>query len=176
MVLFIKTKTVAEKMLEDIKTFLFFLNIFVQGVFFIYYTYSVVVNLNRPIFCIIYSVLFILSIIAFVNYLVTQKYPKESLKGFSRFLRIFKYAVNFSLIAINFYGIIHFGGTFWNVFLIISSLFSLLFQIQIEVIRYFIEQQIKKFKKNQEERKNNSTEKTANVKTKLTKIKNKFFK
>ncbi len=172
--IFIKqTKETAEKLLADIKRFLFLVTILVQCVFFVYYVYSIYVNIHKPIFCAIYSSLFLLSIVAFINYLVTHKYPKDSLKGFSRFLRIFKYFINFSLIFVNFYSIIKFSGTFINFLLLVISLFSLFFQIVIEVIRYFVEQQIKAIKLKKAT--NQNTDKT-DIKDKLTKIKDRIFK
>lgn len=176
MSLFVKSKAMAEKMLIDIKRFLFFLTIAVQCVFFIHYIYSIVVNVNRPIFLTVYCVLLFLSLLAFINYLLTYKSPKELLKGISRFLRIFKYFVNFTLIAVNFYGMLNFGTTFWNVFLLILSIISLVSQIFIEVIRYFIELEIKKIKKRQEERKNTPSQNNFNVEEKINALKNKIFK
>lgn len=175
MSLFVKTFENGKRVLDDVKRFLFFLTIAVQCVFFVYYVYSIYVNTSKPVFLFIYSALFILSIVAFINYLVTHKYPKESLKGFSRFLRIFKYFINFSLVAINFFTLIKFGGTFWGVILLISSIISLFFQILIEMIRYIIEQEIKRFKKRQEE-KATKIENNTNIKTTLNELKNKFIR
>jgi hypothetical protein len=56
------------------------------------------------------------------------------------------------------------------------SIISLVSQIFIEVIRYFIELEIKKIKKRQEERKNTPSQNNFNVEEKISALKNKIFK
>lgn len=140
-----KTKAVAEKMVNDIKKMVYYTTIFVQCVFFIFYAYSIYNNINHIVFLVTYCLLFVLSLIAFINYLVTYKKSYKEVKTFKRILRVGKYAINGFMILVNIYEIIKYANVGLNLILLIVSIISLFAQIIIEIIRVFAERYVELF-------------------------------
>ncbi|MCH5179854.1 MAG: hypothetical protein J1F32_01395 [Erysipelotrichales bacterium] len=140
-----RTTAVAKKMIKDIDYILFWTIIVVQILFFIFYGYSIYANINRIIFLIIYSLLALIGIINFVTYLVTYHKSNKKVNRFKRFLRVFKYVSNGTMLVINIVELIKYGlNDFSKILLVLSGVF-LVAQIIIELIRIFVEKYINLF-------------------------------
>ena len=140
------TQTIAQKMMHDIETILYWTIIVVQFIFLGYYGYSIYANLNQLIFLIIYSILAVLNLTSFITYIVTHHKPSKFTKNFKRALRIAKYVINGTMIGVNVYELIAYGATDFEKVLLLISGVSLLVQILMEFIRVFVAKYVELFK------------------------------
>jgi len=140
-----RTRAVATKFLSDIKKLLFYTTIVVQCVFFTFYLYAIYNNIDKTIFLIAYSLLFLLAMIIFINHLITHKKSSKRINKFNRFLRVFKYFVNGSMLVINVCEMMNYTTTGTNKLLLILSAITLFVQIIIELIRVIAETYIELF-------------------------------
>ena len=130
-----RTIAVGNKLIKDVEKVLFWITLVVQLVFFVFYGYSIFTNFNNLIFLIIYSLLGTLSIFNFVHTIVTHPYrKKEKVKKVKFFARIFKYIINGTMLGVNIFEMINYGGTDFNKIMIIVSAISLVVQIIFEII------------------------------------------
>ncbi|MGN0813092.1 MAG: hypothetical protein ACI4MQ_06270 [Candidatus Coproplasma sp.] len=141
-----RTFAVAKKLKSDINTILFVATIIVNCIFFLFYGYSIYINIDKTVYLVIYSLLAATAIINFVTYLATYKKEKDvKISLFTRLVRIFRYVVNTTSLVVSIYQMIQFGATDFNKILLIVSAASLVIQIIIELVRIFIERYIELF-------------------------------
>lgn len=131
---------VLTNMLEDIKRIWYVTLVIVQSIFIILYSYSIYVNLDKTIFLITYSILFLLSLISFILFFINHKN-----KVFNRVKNNLKYIVNIVMLAVNIVEMVKFNIDDFNKILIIISAISLLVQIIVELIKIFAEKYINDF-------------------------------
>lgn len=131
---------VLTNMLEDIKRIWYVTLVIVQSIFIILYSYSIYVNLDKTIFLITYSILFLLSLISFILFFINHKN-----KVFNRVKNNLKYIVNIIMLTVNIVEMIKFNIDDFNKILIIISAISLLVQIIVELIKIFAEKYINDF-------------------------------
>ena len=140
------TRAVGAQMVEDVRRILFWTTIVVQCVFFAFYGYEIYINTNNLVFLIFYSTLFSLSFITFINYLLTHNKNSRKLRSFKRFLRVFKYIVNGSMLAVNIVNIVKYPASDLTIILLTVSAISLFIQLIIEFVRIFAENYVDMFK------------------------------
>lgn len=130
----LRTRAVANKLARDFEKALFWITLVVQVLFFFFYGYSICTNISNIIFLITYSLLGLLSIFNFIYVLVTHPYHKnEDVKKVKFITRIFKYLINGTMVGVNLFEVLKFGGTDFNKIIIIVSALSLGVQIIIEI-------------------------------------------
>jgi hypothetical protein len=140
------TRAVFNGLVADIKKILFWTTIIVQVVFLGFYAYSIYNNIDELYFFITYSILCFLSLVTFINYLVTYNKSSKNIDKFKRFLRVFKYIVNGSMLIVSAYNIITHASSDLSKIILIVSAISWLVQIIIECVRIFIERYVELFK------------------------------
>lgn len=139
------SRSVLSNMLEDIKRAWFVTLIVVQCVFMIFYSYSIYANIDRLVFLITYSILFVLSIISFVLFLLKHKKNVKQNKDLVRGKNFLKYFVNATMLIVNIIELTKFGCSDFSKILLVISGISLLVQVIIEFIKMFAERYIKYF-------------------------------
>ncbi|MBQ9729844.1 MAG: hypothetical protein IJV80_03430 [Clostridia bacterium] len=145
MALLSRSKAVLFKMVDDIKKVLFFVNVFVPIIFFGNYGYSIYKNVHHLAFLIIYSLLFVLSVIAYVHYLATHKKSSKNSKGVKRVIKSFKYLLNAAMIGVKVFEMVKYGlGDFDKILLMISAI-SLAVQVLIMLVSIYIDNYVKLF-------------------------------
>ena len=72
-----RTRAVLSSFLEDVKRIAFITACIVQGVFIVFYAYSIFNNLDKLVFLIIYLILFVLSVVWFTVWLIKRKQKKR---------------------------------------------------------------------------------------------------
>ena len=137
-----KSKAALSSILNVIKKLLFITNIFVQSLFLVFYVYSIYTNLFNTLFLIAYSILFVITCVNFIRYLITYIKQSKKPKIFSRVIRICKYTTNGALVAVNTYELIFFGATFIGALLLISSAISFFIHVFIELVRILLEKRV----------------------------------
>ncbi|MGN1372601.1 MAG: hypothetical protein ACI4VK_00980 [Candidatus Coproplasma sp.] len=141
-----RTLAIANKLISDIKTIVFVVTIIVNCVFFLFYGYSIYINVDKTVFLIIYSLLAATALINFITYLARHKKEKdEKISVFTRIVRIFRYVINASSLGVSIYQLVQFGATDFNKVLLIVSAVCLLIQIIVELVRVFIERYVDLF-------------------------------
>lgn len=143
--IFERTFAIASKMINDIEKILHWTIIVVQLLFFVFYGYSIYANLDRTIFLVIYSILALIGAINFITYLVTYHKSNKTINRFKRFLRVFKYISNGTMLIINTIELIKYGANDFSKVLLIASGLLLSIQVIIEFIRVFTERYINLF-------------------------------
>ena len=136
-----RTLAVTNKIVEDIKKLVHSITVLVSLIFLGYYGYSVVANLNKTFYLVIYSAFLLISIITFITYLATYK-KKNNTKKFNRALRIIKYLLNATMLVVNGYQIFTSTYTTLSLILLIVSGVALILQVLIEIISSCIENYI----------------------------------
>lgn len=144
--IFHRTLAVTNKLIKDIEKMLYWTTIVVQIIFFAYYGYSIYTNLSNIILLITYSLLLLLSTIAFIYYLVNYSdKAKNHVKIIKKRFRIFKYAINGSMLLLNLIELLRYGGSELAYMLIVLTALSLVIQIIVEFIRIFASEYISLF-------------------------------
>ncbi len=134
-----RTRAVSDKLINDIDKCIFWTTLIIQLFFFFFYGYSIYTNLNNNIFLITYILLSLLAVFNFIYIIVTHPYKKEiGVKKVKLFARIFKYLINSTMIGVNIFEIVKYGGSDFNKIMIIVSGVSLGIQIILEFVRAFI--------------------------------------
>lgn len=134
-----RTMGVANKLIEDIEKLLYYTTIIVQSIFFAYYGYSIYTNLNKLVLLLIFSLLFVLSVVGFIYFLLSYRKKSENhVKKVNKVFRIFKYVINGSMIILNLFEVTRYGGSEFAYMLIIFSSASLGIQIIVEFLRKFV--------------------------------------
>ena len=134
-----RTIAVGKKMIKDIERILYWTTIVVQLIFFISYGYSIYTNISNIVFLVIYSILFVFSVINFIYYLVTYNSDNKKAVGtVKRGFRVFKYLINGTMLGVNIFEMINYGTSDWNKILLVVSGVSLLAQIVLELVRLFV--------------------------------------
>ena len=139
------TRAVGLKLIEDVKKILFWTTIIVSLIFFGFYGYSIYKNVDNLIFLITYSLLFSISVITFVNYLLTYSKNTKRMKNFNRFLRVFKYIVNGTMLVVNVVNMFTYQTSDLSKMLLIVSAISLFVQVVVELLRIFVENYVEMF-------------------------------
>ncbi|AIO19235.1 hypothetical protein KQ51_01358 [Candidatus Izimaplasma bacterium HR1] len=144
--IFHRTLGITSKLIKDIEKVLYWTTIVVQAIFFAYYGYSIYTNLVNLTYLIIYTLLLALSTIAFIYFLANYRNKSNgNVKTVKKTFRIFKYVVNGSMLALNMIEIIRHGGTDIAYALIVFSSISLIIQIMVEFLRFFVSEYVTLF-------------------------------
>ena len=146
MAMFSRTRAVADKLLRDIRSTVFWVSLIVQVVFLAYYGWSIYSNIKNLPFLIIYSVLALISVVAFINFLVTHKHKEKKNRVFNRILRITKYIANGVMLAVNVYEMIKYSGSDIEIILLAISAIFWLANIILEIVRIAVEKYFDLFK------------------------------
>lgn len=89
-----RTRGIFNQMVDDVKRVVFWTNIIVQIIFFVFYGFSIYESIHNIPFLILYSILLVISIITYITFLVVNIKKLDKPKKFNRALRIFKYFAN----------------------------------------------------------------------------------
>ena len=135
--MFDKTLGVINSVVNDIKKLANAITIITYCVFFCYYIYSIYNSFNNLPYLVVYSLLFALSIVNFIYYLVTTKNHTKKSFAFTNMMSWGKYVVNAFMICVR---IVEFWGTMLNgldlIFLVVSIV-SLITNIIMQVLMIY---------------------------------------
>lgn len=139
------TRAVGTNMLDEIKKIWFISLIILQVIFIAFYSFSIYTNIDRLIFLITYSILFGLSIISFILFLVNHKKRKKLNKVYKKAKNYLKYVVNATMLVVNIIEMVKYGASDFNKILLIVSGISLIIQLILEGITSFAERYFRDF-------------------------------
>ena len=137
--IFCRTRAVADKLLRDIRSAVFWVSLVVQIVFMGYYGWSIYSNIQNLPFLITYAALAVISLTAFITFLVTNKHKAKKNKKFNRFLRVMKYIINGGMLAVNAYELLKFTPSDLKIILFALSALIWLANIVLEIVRAVVE-------------------------------------
>lgn len=137
------TVAVCSNMLDEIKKIWFVSLIILQAIFMVVYSYSIYINLDRLIFLVSYSILFVLSIVSFILFLINQKKRKKLNKVYKKTRNYLKYVVNVIMLIVNIVEMVKYGATDFNKILLLVSGILLIVQLILEGITLFAERYIR---------------------------------
>ena len=137
--IFGRTRAVADKLLRDIRCTVFWVSLVVQIVFMGYYGWSIYSNIQKLPFLITYTALAVVSLTAFITFLITNKHKERKNKRFNRFLRVMKYIINGGMLAVNAYEMLNFTPSDLKIILFGLSALIWLANIVLEIIRAVVE-------------------------------------
>lgn len=133
-----RTRAVLSSFLEDVKRIAFITACIVQGVFIVFYAYSIFNNLDKLVFLIIYLILFVLSVVWFTIWLIKRK-QKKRIKKIRKAKEYLKWIANTTMLVVRIVEIVQFDADFLSKVLLILSAIMLLLQVIIEFVKNFID-------------------------------------
>ena len=134
-----RTRGIFNQMVNDVRRVVFWTNIIVQSIFFVFYGFSIYESIQNIPFLILYSILLLISIITYITFLVVNIKKLNKPKNFNRALRIFKYFANGTMLILNVIDMIKFGASDLNKILLALSGISIFAQIIVEFARAYVE-------------------------------------
>lgn len=134
-----RTRGIFNQMVDDVKRVVFWTNIIVQSIFFVFYGFSIYESIHNIPFLILYSILLVISIITYISFLVVNIKKLDKPKKFNRALRIFKYFTNGTMLILNVIDMVKFGASDLNKILLALSGISIFAQIIVEFARAYVE-------------------------------------
>jgi len=141
-----RSVSVLSNMLEDIKKIWFISLFIIQSVFIVFYSYSIYTNWGNLLFSITYSILFLLSLVSFIVFVIKHKNNKKTSRKFTRSKNFVKYIVNTIMLVVNIIEMIRFGINDFSKILLVFSGVLLLVQVLFEFVKLFAEKYIDDFK------------------------------
>ena len=133
--LFLKTRAMLDKILQDINSLIFVSTILINILFSVFYAVSIISNVHNILLLCIYSVLALLSLVSFIYFIKTYNYKsKLEVKDTKKVFQYSKYIVNTSVIVVKLIDFCIYGANLLNLSVLIISAIFLAFQIILEII------------------------------------------
>lgn len=133
------TKSVLNAVLEDIKRIWFVVTLIAEISFILLYAYSIYSNINKLFFLIIYSILFVVSLSAFILHWILYKKHKQEEKIVKKSKRYISYITKIAILVAQVVEMLKFGISDFNKILLIVSVITLVVKILVEIVKIFIE-------------------------------------
>ena len=134
-----RTRGLFSQIVSDVRKTVFWVNIIVQTIFFVFYGFSIYESIKNIPFLIIYSALLLISLIAYITNLVVYIKKLQKPKNFNRALRVFKYLANGTMLILNIVNMVRYGLADLNIILLAVSGISYIVQIILEFVRIYVE-------------------------------------
>ena len=141
-----RTRFVLNNTVNKIKKFAFIVSCISSVAFILFYAYSIITNIKKLPFLIIYSLLCLTAIFSFILFLTKNKQNKKRVKKIGRGKDIFRYLVLFALLVVKGFEIAKTDSLGVNGLIFIVSLIFFFLQILIECISIFVEKRIEELK------------------------------
>ena len=137
--MFVNTRAVASKLLQDVKRILKVTTTIVNVVFVVFYLYEIYSNFNNLIFLIANCVLLSLLITVFIVDACKNKQNKKQTKQFKRAIRICRYTVKLAMLSVTLYNTLTYGADAIQIILFAISAISLFVNVLVEIAIPFVE-------------------------------------